>query len=94
MREDLGWDEHAIEVAILTRVAARGADKTICPSEVARHLGGPRPEDWRLLMAPIKRVAVRLVGQNRIAILRKGVPVADPATLKGIYRIGLPRGGR
>ncbi len=81
-----------IEATMLRLVAARGADKTICPSEVARALGGPGPEDWRSLMAPVHRVAVRLAGQRRVAILRNGMPVADPETMTGIYRLGMPRG--
>ena len=41
MPEDVGGDDDTIEAAMLALVAARGADKTICPSEIARHLGGP-----------------------------------------------------
>ena len=80
-----------IEATMLRLAAERGAGKTICPSEVARHLAGPNPDDWRPLMQPVRRVAVRLVEQGRIAILRKGKPVADPEDFKGVYRIGLPR---
>ena len=76
---------------MLRLVAERGADKTVCPSEVARALGGPGGEDWRRLMPPVRRVAVRLAGEGKVAILRKGVPVADPETMKGVYRLGLPR---
>lgn len=76
---------------MLRLVAERGSGRTVCPSEVARHLGGPRPEDWRRLMAPIKRVAVRLAKQNRVAILRKGRSVPDLDDLRGIYRLGPPR---
>ena len=83
--------ESEIEATMLRLVAERGADKTVCPSEVARALGGPRPEDWRPLMQPIRHVAVRLAGQERVAILRKGVPVVDLETMRGIYRLGMPR---
>ena len=83
--------ESEIEAAMLRLVAERGADKTVCPSEVARALGGPRPEDWRRLMQPVRRVAVRLAGQGVVAILRGGVPVDDPGTMRGIYRLGTPR---
>ncbi len=85
-------DESAIEAMILQLVAARGADKTVCPSEVARHLGGSNPDDWSPLMQPVRRVAVRLVKEGRIAILRKGKPVADPDDFRGIYRLGLASG--
>ncbi len=77
---------------MLRLVAARGADKTVCPSEVARDLGGPRPDAWRRLMQPVKRVAVRLAREGRIAILRKGKPLIDPYQVKGVYRLGVGRG--
>ncbi len=35
-----------IEAAIVGLVARRGAGKTICPSEVARALGGDHPDGW------------------------------------------------
>ena len=84
--------ESEIEATMLRLVAERGADKTICPSEVARVLGGPGPDDWRRLMPAVRRVAERLAGEGRVAVLRGGVPVADPATMRGVYRLGMPRG--
>ena len=84
-------DEQAIEVSMLRLVAERGPDKTCCPSEVARALGGPHPDGWGPLMQPVRRVAVRLTKQGRVAILRKGKPVADPDDFRGVYRLGLPR---
>ena len=86
-------DESEIEAAMLALVAQRGAMKTVCPSEVARHLGGSRPDEWRRLMQPVRRVAVRLAKQGRIAILRKGAPVADLDGFRGVYRLGIPREG-
>ena len=79
-----------LDDAILTLVEARGAGKTICPSEAARHLGGPHPDGWGPLMVPLRRAAVRLAKEGRIAIYRKGRPV-DPASFKGVYRLGLPK---
>ena len=83
--------EAEIEETLLRMVAERGADKTVCPSEVARALGGPHPDGWSPLMQPVRRVAVRLTKEGRTAILRKGTPVADPDDFKGIYRLGVPR---
>lgn len=76
---------------MLRLVAERGIDKTICPSELARHLGGPHPDDWRPLMEPIKRVAIRLAARGKVEIRRKGQRVVDIDDLHGIYRLGLPR---
>jgi hypothetical protein len=80
-------DDALIETTLLDLVAERGAGKTVCPSEVARALGGPHPDGWGPLMQPVRRVAVRLAKAGRIAILRKGRPV-DPDDFRGIYRLG------
>jgi hypothetical protein len=75
---------------ILTLVAERGHGKTICPSEVARALGGPHPEGWSPLMQPVRRAAITLMKAGRIAILRKGKLADDPDDFRGVYRLGLP----
>lgn len=85
-------EDAIIEEAMLRLVAERGPGKTVCPSEVARHLGGPHPDGWGPLMQPVRRVAVRLAKAGRIAILRKGRPV-DPDDFRGIYRLGPPSEG-
>ena len=72
---------------ILSMLGARGAGKTICPSEVARAIAGQDEKQWRLLMKPIRAEAVRLAGEGRLTIRRKG-KLVDPANFKGIYRIG------
>lgn len=87
----MGIDANAIEETMLRLAAERGAGKTICPSEVARALGGPHPDGWGPLMQPVRREAVRLAHEGRIAILRKGRPV-DPDDFRGIYRLALPDG--
>ena len=74
--------EQAIEAALLRLVEARGPEKSICPSEVARAL---LPE-WQGLMGAVRRVAVRLAMAGRIEILRKGKPV-DPADVRGVIRL-------
>ncbi|WP_204349926.1 DUF3253 domain-containing protein, partial [Serratia marcescens] len=59
--------EAEIEETMLRLVAERGAGKTVCPSEVARALGGPHPDGWGPLMKPVRRVAERLMRENRVA---------------------------
>lgn len=81
-----------IERTLLDLVAARGPGKTICPSEVARALGGPHPDGWSPLMSPVRRVAVALMKEGRVVIRRKGRPV-DPDDFRGVYRIGPPDEG-
>lgn len=72
---------------ILSLCAARGEEKSICPSEVARALAGNDEKQWRLLMHPIREAALALARKGRIAVLRKGRPV-DPAEMpKGVIRL-------
>jgi hypothetical protein len=76
--------EPAIRDAILAQTAARGAAKSICPSEVARALA---PEAWQPLMARVRREAVALAREGRIDILRKGKPVDPAAEIRGVIRL-------
>lgn len=86
--------EHRIEATILDLVAARGSDKSICPSEVARALkSGPQQEGWQSLMTPVRQAAIRLARAGRIDILRKGKPV-PPDEVRGVIRLrskGVPQ---
>jgi hypothetical protein len=73
----------AIAAEILRLAAARGAGKSVCPSEVARALA---PEAWRPLLAPVRAEALRLAEAGRIEILRKGRPV-PPEAVRGVIRL-------
>jgi Protein of unknown function (DUF3253) len=77
-----------IEATILALAARRGPGKTIDPSEVARAIGGSHPDGWGPLMQLVRRIAVRLMKEGRIVILRKGRPI-DPDDFRGVYRITL-----
>jgi hypothetical protein len=84
-------DSHKALSALLLKLAAeRGAEKSFCPSEVARHVGGPHPDGWGPLMQPVRRAAVELALNGQLVILRKGRPV-DPLDFKGVYRLSQPR---
>jgi hypothetical protein len=78
-----------IEERLLAMLAERGPGKTLGPQDVARALGGDHPDGWGPLMQPIRRVAVRLMKQGRVVVLRKGRPV-DPDDFRGVYRLALP----
>lgn len=78
-----------LEQAILELCAARGPDKSICPSEAARALA-PDGQAWSKLMPAVRAVAVGLARAGRIEILRKGKPV-DPNAFKGVYRLRCAR---
>ena len=75
---------------LMALATSRGSDKTYCPSEAARLLGGPHPDGWGPMMQPIRKEAVALALEGRLVIYRKGRPV-DPLDFKGVYRLGLPR---
>jgi hypothetical protein len=71
---------------MLDLAGERGADKTICPSEVARAISGPHPDGWGPLMPAVRRVAVALMKAGQVVVTRKGRPV-DPDDFRGVYRI-------
>lgn len=78
-----------IEQKLETLVSARGANKTICPSEVARAL----TSDWRVEMPRVRGVACDLATQGRVSILQRGnvIPLDQLQYMRGPIRIGMPR---
>jgi len=80
-------DQASIAAEILRQTAERGADKSICPSEVARALAGDG--EWRPLMGPVRQAAVSLSREGALEILRKGKPVA-PEQVRGVIRLRRP----
>ncbi|MEL6479416.1 MAG: DUF3253 domain-containing protein [Pseudomonadota bacterium] len=77
---------------ILLRCYLRGAEKSICPSEVARMML-PEDEAWRALMPEIRDVAAILVEEGVISVSQKGQPV-DLHDANGPIRLRLARTGR
>jgi hypothetical protein len=77
--------ERTIEAAILSHVLARGAGKSICPSEVAMAMG----PDWRTKLTAVRRAAIRLAVAGQLDILRKGRKV-DPVEVRGVIRLRMP----
>ena len=71
-----------LRAEILRQTAARGSDKSICPSEVARAFAS----DWQRFMTPVRAAAQALAREGRIEILRKGKPI-DPEAVKGVIRL-------
>lgn len=66
----------------LTLLSRRAAGATVCPSEVARALGGA---DWRAAMPAVHAAADMLVAEGAVRLSWKGVGMAARA---GPYRIG------
>ena len=84
-----GEADRALEAAILELLRERGRDKTICPSEAAKLVGGLETRrDWEGLMEPARAAARRLVADGSIVITQHG-RVVDPSTAKGPIRLKL-----
>ncbi|WP_237213154.1 DUF3253 domain-containing protein [Falsiroseomonas oryziterrae] len=79
-------DHDAIAAEILRQTEARGAGKSICPSEVARALA-PEEEAWRRLMGAVRAAAIRLARDGRIEVLRKGKAVDAESEIRGVIRL-------
>ena len=78
-----------LEAEILRLLQARGAGKTICPSEAARAVAGSDERTaWEPLMEPARAAARRLVAEGRIVITQGG-HVVDASTAKGPIRLRL-----
>ncbi len=69
---------------ILELSRERGPDKTICPSDAARAVGG---EDWRDLMDDAREVARDLARRGDVEITQKGEVLDPDATWRGPIRI-------
>jgi hypothetical protein len=75
--------DRALEAAITDLLAQRGAGKTICPSEAARHVDAI---GWEKLMEPARAAARRLVASGSIVITQHG-SIVDPSRAKGPIRL-------
>ena len=88
------WWEEASPEGLTTRARAtvrtllngRSDGATICPSEVARTIGG---EEWRNHSARMRELAIEMADAGEIEILQHG-KVVDPASLRGAIRLGRP----
>ena len=79
----MNHEQSTIIQTILSMATERGADKTICPSEVARELF---PDNWRKHMEEVRQAAIDLQQQGKVTITQKGEPV-DVNNIKGPIRI-------
>ncbi|MDP1849878.1 MAG: DUF3253 domain-containing protein [Solirubrobacteraceae bacterium] len=82
MTGDPGRDD--AERAILDLLARRDPGKTICPSDVARALGGD--DGFRALMPLVRAAAAALVATGDIEVTQRG-RVVDLDTARGAIRL-------
>ncbi|MDT3402503.1 DUF3253 domain-containing protein [Mucilaginibacter terrae] len=76
-------ENDTISKTILAMATERGADKTICPSEVARTMFDTH---WRKYMDEVRQAAIELQRKGKVSITQKGEPV-DVNHIRGPIRI-------
>lgn len=89
------WWEAATDAGRRDRIEAttrallrhRREDATICPSEVARVIGG---EDWRSVSAEVRAAVLEMAGRSEVEIRQKGVSIDPTAEPRGPIRVALP----
>jgi hypothetical protein len=78
----------ACDAAIFAALEKRGADKSICPSEIARKLA---PADWRQLMEPVRARAYALRDAGRLRVTQGDAEIEKGQAARGAVRLRLPR---
>jgi hypothetical protein len=68
----------------MTLAAHRAPDRTICPSDAARTVGGA---SWRSIMPLARDVVRELAIAGEVEVLQKGVPVDPSAAWRGPIRL-------
>lgn len=77
-------DREGLEETIKRLLDERGPDKTICPSEAARAVGGA---GWRDLMPDAREAAARMAGRGELVVTQRGERV-DALKARGPIRLG------
>ena len=78
-------DDRRVREVLLKLLEARGAERSICPSEVAPALD---PKDWRSLLPKGGDVVRSPATASRIVVLQGGEAV-DPSVTPGPLRLRL-----
>jgi hypothetical protein len=81
-------DRVRLTAAIRALTRHRGPDKTICPSDAARAVGGDR---WRPLVPVAREVARELAAEGAIHVVQKGAPIDPAGPWRGPVRLRLAR---
>jgi hypothetical protein len=81
-----------IDAAMLALLRSRRPGASICPSDVARIVGGT---SWRAMLPAVRERAVRMSARGQLAILRRGrVVTKDPTAGVLRYRLEAQVKGR
>lgn len=77
------------DVAIRALLRERGADKTVCPSEVARAMAAASgSKEWHSLMPRIRETAAKLAARGELVVTQKG-NVVDAIGVHGSIRLAI-----
>jgi len=68
-----GKDFDARIAAAVRALVRRRSESSICPSDVARTVGG---SSWRTLMPEVRRVAAELADRDEVVVTQKGTAVS------------------
>lgn len=79
--------KNPVRDAIMEGVTSAPSGKSIDPVGVAKAVS---EKNWSRVLKDVRAEAIRLHKAGEIAILRKGKPVEDPDTFKGVWRLSLP----
>ena len=82
-------DASAIARTIFELLDRRATHASLCPSEVARAMGGAA---WRARMDAVRAVATALACDGRVAITQRGVVLDPRRPLRGPIRLARPPG--
>lgn len=80
--------ENPAAATILRLAGEAGAGKSISPEDAARALAGDEP-NWQRMLPRVRQAAGDLARAGSIEILRKGKPVDDLDSVKGVVRYRL-----
>jgi hypothetical protein len=69
---------------VLALAQHRAPDRTICPSDVARAVGG---DGWRSLMEPVREVVRDLASAGEVEVTQRGEVLDPMGSWRGPVRI-------
>jgi hypothetical protein len=82
-------DRQRLAAAMRTLLRRRGPDKTICPSDAARAVGGER---WRRLLPTARDLARELAAAGELEVTQRGQALDPKAEWTGPIRLRFPTG--
>lgn len=79
--------QDAVRRTLLQMVRERGAQASLCPSEVARRVAAEAGDDWRALMPAVRQAASELARAGRAEVLQRGQKQNPDGPWRGPIRV-------